>query len=184
MTANRESPASLAPVGCPSSSEMKRRPLPVPQGGAVQTALDVTIPFTGYVGITQTPCTCTVGTLPTGVTVKSNTAATASSAGSVVLAFAANATLGGASVLNGTIDLTFTISGKSVVKKFAWTKSNRGSNGASAVVFSIYAPNGTIVQNQSGSLTLATSAYSGATEVTSGATYQWAKYSAGKMDEY
>lgn len=149
-------------------------------GGAVQTALDVTIPFTGYVGITQTPCTCTVGTLPTGVTVKSNTAATASAAGSVVLAFAANATLGGASVMNGTIDLTFTISGKSVVKKFAWTKSNRGSNGASAVVFSIYAPNGTIVQNQSGSLTLATSAYSGATEITSGATYQWAKYTGGK----
>lgn len=152
-------------------------------GGAVQTALDVTIPFTGYVGITQTPCICTVGTLPTGVTVKSNTAATASAAGSVVLAFAANATLGGASVLNGTIDLTFTISGKSVVKKFAWTKSNRGSNGASAVVFSIYAPNGTIVQNQSGSLTLATSAYSGATEITSGATYQWAKYSAGKWTD-
>lgn len=149
-------------------------------GGAVQTALEVTIPFTGYVGITQTACTCTVGTLPTGVTVKSNTASTASAAGSVVLTFAANATLGGASVMNGTIDLTFIISGKSAVKKFAWTKSNRGNNGASAVVFSIYAPNGTIVQNQSGSLTLATSAYSGATEITSGATYQWAKYTGGK----
>lgn len=149
-------------------------------GGAVQSAVDVTIPFTGYVGITQTACTCTVGTLPTGVTVKSNTAATASAAGSVVLTFAANATLGGASVLNGTIDLTFAISGKSVVKKFAWTKSNRGSNGASAVVFSIYAPNGTVVLNQSGSLVLATSAYSGATEITTGATYQWAKYTGGK----
>lgn len=148
--------------------------------GAVQSAVDVTIPFTGYVGITQTACTCTVGTLPTGVTVKSNTAATASAAGSVVLTFAANATLGGASVLNGTIDLTFAISGKSVVKKFAWTKSNRGSNGASAVVFSIYAPNGTVVMNQSGSLVLATSAYSGATAITTGATYQWAKYTAGK----
>lgn len=149
-------------------------------GGAVQSAVDVTIPFTGYVGITQTACTCTVGTLPTGVTVKSNTAATASAAGSIVLTFAANATLGGASVLNGTIDLTFAISGKSVVKKFAWTKSNRGSNGASAVVFSIYAPNGTVVLNQSGSLVLATSAYSGATEITTGATYQWAKYTGGK----
>lgn len=148
--------------------------------GAVQSAVDVTIPFTGYVGIAQTACTCTVGTLPTGVTVKSNTAATASAAGSVVLTFAANATLGGASVLNGTIDLTFAISGKSVVKKFAWTKSNRGSNGASAVVFSIYAPNGTVVMNQSGSLVLATSAYSGATAITTGATYQWAKYTEGK----
>lgn len=149
-------------------------------GGAVQTALEVTIPFTGYVGITQTACSCTVGTLPTGVTVTSNTAATASASGSVVLAFAANATLGGASVLNGTIDLTFTISGKTVVKKFAWTKSNRGSNGASAVVFSIYAPDGTVVLNQSGSLVLATSAYSGATEITTGVTYQWAEYTGGK----
>ena len=148
--------------------------------GKVQTALDVTIPFTGYVGITQTACTCVVGTLPTGVTEKSNTAATASAAGSVVLTFAANATLGGASVLNGTIDLTFTISGKSVVKKFAWSKSNRGGNGASAVVFSVYAPNGTVVLNQSGSLILATSAYSGATEITTGATYEWEKYTGGK----
>lgn len=152
-------------------------------GGAVQTALEVTIPFTGYVGITQTACSCTVGTLPTGVTVTSNTAATVSASGSVVLAFAANATLGGASVLNGTIDLTFTISGKIVVKKFAWTKSNRGSNGASAVVFSIYAPDGTVVLNQSGSLVLATSAYSGATEITTGATYQWAEYTGGKWTD-
>lgn len=148
--------------------------------GKVQTALDVTIPFTGYVGITQTACTCAVGTLPTGVTEKSNTAATASAAGSVVLTFAANATLGGASVMNGTIDLTFTISRKSVVKKFAWSKSNRGSNGASAVVFSVYAPNGTVVLNQSGSLVLATSAYSGATAITTGATYKWEKYTGGK----
>lgn len=152
-------------------------------GGAVQTALEVTIPFTGYIGITQTACSCTVGTLPTGVTVTSNTAATASASGSVVLAFAANATLGGASVLNGTIDLTFTISGKTVVKKFAWTKSNRGSNGASAVVFSIYAPDGTVVLNQSGSLVLATSAYSGAAEITTGATYQWAEYTGGKWTD-
>lgn len=150
--------------------------------GLVQSAVEVTIPFTGYVGITQTACICEVGALPSGVTEKSNTAATASAAGAVVLSFAANATLGGASVLTGTIDLTFTISGKSVVKKFAWTKSNRGSEGASAVVFSVYAPNGTVVLNQSGSLALATSAYSGTTAITTGATYQWAKYTAGKWE--
>lgn len=146
--------------------------------GAVSAELTITIPFTGYVGITQTACTCTVGTLPSGITVNTNTAATASAAGSLVLTVASGATLGGASVLNGTIDLTFTISGKSVVKKFGWTKSNKGSNGSNgenAVVFSVYAPNGTIVVNQSGSLTLATSAYNGTTAITS-ATYQWAKY--------
>ena len=150
--------------------------------GLVQSAVDVTIPFTGYIGITQTACTCAVGALPSGVTEKTNTAATASAAGAVVLAFVANATLGGASVLTGTIDLTFTISGKTVVKKFGWTKSIRGNEGASAVVFSIYAPEGTVVLNQSGSLTLATSAYSGATAITTGATYQWAKYTSGEWE--
>lgn len=148
-------------------------------GGLVQSAVDVTIPFVGYIGITQTVCTCAVGTLPSGVTTKSNTAATASAAGSVVLTFAANGTLGGASVMNGTIDLTFTISGKSVVKKFGWSKSVKGNTGANAIVFSVYAPNGTVVQNQSGTLTLATAAYNGSTEITSGATYQWAKYVSG-----
>ena len=114
----------------------------------------VNIPFTGYVGIEQTPCTCTVGTLPDGVTVKTNTAATATIAGKLSLLFAANATLGGASVLNGTIELTFTISGKKVIKQFSWSKSNKGNAGASAVVFSVYAPNGTVVLNTSGTFLL------------------------------
>ena len=152
--------------------------IPCTSGGAVTAATNVTIPFTAYEGIEQKAATCTVGTLPSGVTVKSNTPATATAAGSVVLTFAKNSTLGGASVLTGTIPLTFSVSGKSVVKNFAWTKANAGTSGTSAVVFSVYAPNGTIVQNQSGSLTLATSAYEGATAITN-ATYQWAKYSGG-----
>lgn len=152
--------------------------IPCNSGGAVTTVTNVTIPFTAYEGIEQKAATCTVGTLPSGVTVKSNTPATATAAGSVVLTFAKNSTLGGASVLTGTIPLTFSVSGKSVVKNFAWTKANAGTSGTSAVVFSVYAPYGTIVQNQSGSLTLATSAYEGATAITN-ATYQWAKYSGG-----
>ena len=152
--------------------------IPCTSGGDVTAATNVTIPFTAYEGIEQKAATCTVGTLPSGVTVKSNTPATATAAGSVVLTFAKNSTLGGASVLTGTIPLTFSVSGKSVVKNFAWTKANAGTSGTSAVVFSVYAPNGTIVQNQSGSLTLATSAYEGATAITN-ATYQWAKYSGG-----
>lgn len=152
-------------------------------GGLVAAAMEITVPFTGYVGITQTACTCTVGTLPSGVTVKSNTAATAAAAGSVVLAVAASATLGGASILNGTIDLTFTVSGTSVTKQFSWSKSNKGSNGASganAIVFSVYAPEGTVVMNQSGSLSLAAAGYDGASEITTGATYQWARYTGGQ----
>lgn len=143
--------------------------------GKTSAASTITIPFTGYVGITQTACTCAVGTLPTGITLKTNTAATASAAGNVELSVAASSDLGAAATLTGDITLTFTISGNTVTKVFTWTKSKAGTNGTSAVVFSVYAPNGTVVQNQSGSLTLATSAYSGTTAITS-ATYQWAKY--------
>lgn len=147
--------------------------------GKTSAASTISIPFTGYVGITQTACTCAVGTLPTGITVKTNTAATASATGKLELAVAASSDLGSASTLNGNITLTFTISGKTVTKIFTWTKSKAGSNGANAIVFSVYAPNGTIVQNQSGSIQLATSAYSGTTAITV-ATYQWAKYADGK----
>lgn len=151
-------------------------------GGLVQAAVDVEIPFVGYVGITQTACTCAVGTLPSGVTTKSNTAATASAAGKLVLTFAANATLGSASTMNGSIPLTFTISGKTVTKTFSWSKSNKGNTGAAgvnAVVFSVYAPNGSVFQNQTGTLLLDTAAYDGSTVISSGATYQWAKYTSG-----
>ena len=134
--------------------------------GKTSAASVITIPFTGYVGITQTACSCSVGTLPTGITVKSNTAGTASTAGKLELNVAASSDLGGTSVLAGDITLTFTVSGQTATKTFTWTKAKAGSNGTSAVVFSVYAPNGTVVQNQSGSLTLATSAYSGSTAVT------------------
>ena len=146
--------------------------------GKTSAASTITIPFTGYVGITQSACTCAVGTLPTGITVKTNTAATASAAGKLELSVAASSNLGTDATLTGNITLTFTISGKTVTKVFTWTKSKAGSNGASAVVLSVYAPNGTIVQNQSGSILLATSAYAGSTAITSAA-YQWAKYSSG-----
>lgn len=143
--------------------------------GKTAAASTISIPFTGYVGITQTACTCAVGTLPTGITLKTNTAATATAAGLIELSVAASSNLGADATLTGNINLTFTISGKTATKVFTWAKSKAGSNGTSAVVFSVYAPNGTIVQNQSGKLTLATSAYSGTTAITS-ATYQWAKY--------
>ena len=143
--------------------------------GKTAAASTISIPFTGYVGITQTACTCAVGTLPTGITLRTNTAATATAAGLIELSVAASSNLGADATLTGNINLTFTISGKTATKVFTWTKSKDGSNGTSAVVFSVYAPNGTIVQNQSGKLTLASSAYSGTTAITN-ATYQWAKY--------
>lgn len=157
-------------------------------GGLVQSAVDVTIPFTGFKGTAQIAASVTVGTLPSGVTVKSNTAATASAQGNLILTFAANATLGAAATLNGMIDLTFTLDGKTVVKKFSWSKSNKGNTGATgatgaagadAVILTVLTPKGNIIANGTGSLTLEATGYKGATVITSGATYQWAKLVAG-----
>lgn len=47
------------------------------------------------------------------------------------------------------------------------------------MTFTIYAPNGTVFVNGSGTLTIATQAYQGSTAITSGATYVWKKYSGG-----
>ncbi len=66
--------------------------------------------------------------------------------------------------------------------KITWTKVNTGATGAAgqnAVVFSLYAPNGTVFVNGEGSLTIQTAAYSGSTPITSGAAYVWAKYASG-----
>lgn len=48
--------------------------------GAATAALDITIPFTGYVGITQTACTCSVGTLPSGMTLTDSRGRTSAAA--------------------------------------------------------------------------------------------------------
>lgn len=175
---DKGSPGSAGTGGLSVVLGNENQTLACTSAGKTAAASTISIPFTGYVGITQTACTCSVGTLPTGITVKTNTAATASAAGKLELSVAASSDLGNASTLTGNITLTFTISGKTVTKVFTWTKSKAGSNGTSAVVFSVYAPNGTIVQNQSGSIQLATSAYSGTTAITN-ATYQWAKYVSG-----
>lgn len=172
-------PGSAGPGGYSVVVGNESQVIACASGGTVSAATNVTIPFTAYRGIEQMSCTCEVGTMATGITVKSNTPATATTAGSVVLTFAKSSNLGGTSILTGVIPLTFTVDGITVTKNFTWTKGKAGAAGAAAVVFSIYAPNGTVVQNQSGSLLLATSAYSGTTAITTG-TYQWAKYVGGE----
>lgn len=172
-------PGSAGPGGYSVVVGNESQVIACASGGTVSAATNVTIPFTAYRGIEQVACNCEVETMATGITVKSNTPATATTTGSVVLTFAKSSNLGGTSVLTGVVPLTFTVDGITVTKNFTWTKGMAGAAGAAAVVFSIYAPNGTVVQNQSGSLLLATSAYSGTTAITTG-TYQWAKYVGGE----
>ena len=99
--------------------------------GKVKTETTITIPFAGYVGSNRAACTVTYSTLPSGMSLVSNTAATAGSSGndgSLVLKAAAAATLGNTDT--GVITLTFTCNSKTFVKKFTWAKAIAGENGS------------------------------------------------------
>lgn len=96
--------------------------------GATSAASTITIPFTGFVGNTRAAATVAVSGLPSGITVSTNTAGTASAAGSLVLAVASGSTLGGAA--SGTITLTITCNGIVFVRSFSWSKAIAGATGS------------------------------------------------------
>lgn len=152
--------------------------IPCSSSGTVLNAMDVTIPFSGYQGISKAACTVAAGALPAGVTVKSNTPASAGTDGSLVLSFAAGSALGAAAAMNGTIDLTFTCNSTTVVKKFTWTKAKAAVNGENAVLFEIISPAGNVIVNSGNNVVLETIMYSGASAVTPTA-YVWKKYTSG-----
>lgn len=137
-------------------------------------ATTITSKLVAYKGTSKvTPTVATPSGLPSGMTFSQTT-----SNNEVTMTFtiAANTNLGGAD--SGVVNLTVTVDGKAFTKTFSWSKSKVGATGATgqnAIVFSIYAPKGTLVQNGEGSITLECAAYDGSTAIASGATYQWAK---------
>ena len=147
---------------------------------------DVSIPFSAYQGITRVPVTATVGTLPSGVTVQSNTAGTANASGLLVLRVAKDAVFGDANLLTGdiTITLTATItdantggtSTTSVDQKYTWTKNVQASNGTSAVILQLYSEDGGTVSTTKATTTIKTMLTSGTSSVTPTAV-AWAKFS-------
>lgn len=121
--------------------------IPCTNAGLVSKQMLLEIPFTGYEGFTKIACEVTVGELPSGIshTVEN---ATLEKEGKVILNVAKNATLGGADILNGVINLTFTLKGQSVVKQFSWTKTKDGANGSARVY--MLQPSTLIVKKLSG----------------------------------
>lgn len=109
---------------------------------------------------------------PTGITLAQTVAGEVTFSVSNATAIAAS----------GTIDLTIQIESEDnvIVKSIAYAASKSGSDGTSAITFMVWAPNGDVFSNQSGTLPLAALAYEGATDITSNATYQWYKYNAGE----
>ena len=143
-------------------------------------AVTVTCNVVAYTGTTKvTPTVGTISGAPTGMTVTKGSATGNEIPISIVIT--ANATLGAATPLQGTLTVPVTAPVNTTLQ-IAWSKVNTGATGAAganAVVFSLYAPGGTVFVNQGGSLTIQSAAYEGSTAISSGATYAWAKYTAG-----
>lgn len=91
----------------------------------------------------------------------------------------------------GTVSISFTVSAQDydsngnvvnvnvpVTKLYSWTRSSAATNGQNAVVLQIVTEDGTIFQNNTGTLTAKGILYDGATEA-SGMTYAWAQYVSG-----
>lgn len=147
--------------------------IPATTAGATKTASTVTIPFAGYVGSSRVAATVVASGLPTGITVQTNTAATTSADGSLVLAIASGSTLGGAD--SGTITLTFTANSQTRVVLFTWAKSKdgtagtNGTDGADAILLAVTSSNGNIFKNTAIATTLTARVFVGGVEVTGAA---------------
>lgn len=157
--------------------------IPCNTSGKASASKTINIPFYAYAGIARIPVTATVGSLPSGVTVTSNTAGTVAANGLVVLNVANNATFGNSSTMSG--EITITLRGtynnqtQSLEQKFTWTKNKQANNGTNAVILQIYSADGGVIKNSSGSTTLSAQLTSGTSDVTDSATYTWKQYSNG-----
>lgn len=133
-----------------------------------------------YTGTTKvTPTVGIVTGAPSGMTVTAGSAA--SSEIPLTITVSANAELGGSAEQNGELVVPVTAPVKTNLI-IHWSKVNTGATGnagQNAIVFSLYAPNGTVFTNQTGTKTIQTQAYDGSTAITSGASYKWYQYSSG-----
>lgn len=145
--------------------------------GAIVGEQYINIPFKAFKGIDQIACSVAYSTLPDGIVLVSNTAATTTVEGSLKFK-TVNAKLLG-SVNSGEITLTFTAASSTFSTKFTWSKSKQGVTGTSSVILTLTTPNGNVIQNGEGSVLIQAYGYDGTTVISSGATYAWRKYVSG-----
>ena len=141
--------------------------VPTNPAGATVSASSIAIPFAGYQGTERRAATVTVTGLPSGITVGTNTAATTSADGSLVLNVANGSTLGGANA--GVINLSFVTGDQTFLRLFTWAKALAGSpgtDGADAIVMAITSSNGTVFKNTAIATTLTANVFKGGVQVT------------------
>lgn len=148
----------------------------------VSEAKEITIPFKCELGMKATDGTAVVATpLPSGITVKSNTPATTSSEGCIILSVAKGATL--FSGLSGEITITITSNGLYNTFKFSINKIIQAKSGENAVLLEVYVTGDSTINNGNNNVILRTILHDGMDTATTGVTYQWSKYIDGSYQD-
>lgn len=148
--------------------------IPCNTNNATQTDMTITIPFSGYKGTTKVRATVATPSSLFGTISPVVVNATSSSDGSITYTVP-----NGTNVPNvtGTISLMFTCEGQTINMVYRWTRSSAAANGENAIVLQLSTPKGNIFNNGNGSLDIQATLIKGPNDVTSSASYQWAKYS-------
>lgn len=106
--------------------------IPCNTSGNVKTNFNVTIPFSGYKGLTKIATSVTVPpVLGTGITLYNKTDSQDGGDGSIVLSFAGGSDLGGTII--GVVTFTFTLGDVSIPKSFTWMKVGEGDGSTIAL---------------------------------------------------
>jgi len=138
--------------------------------GATVGSSTIQVDFYGYVGATRTAVTAAVGTLPSGMTVGTNTAGTSAADGILTLNIANSSTLGGGD--SGVVPITLTCNGISRVVNFSWSKAKAGAKGTDgndgndAITVEVSSSNGLVFKNTQVATVLTARVYKGGVEAT------------------
>ena len=98
-------------------------------------------------------------------------------AGEVVFAVSNNKAIDSSGTIN--LEIQIESEGNTIVKSIAYSAAKSGTDGTSPVTFMVWAPNGDVFSNQTGTLPLQALAYQGATDIIAEASFQWFKYTSG-----
>ena len=157
--------------------------IPCTNAGYTAAAMEIEIPFAAYKGGARVACSATLSALPAGMTQKSNSSASTKADGMIVITVASGKDLGGTNTLEGKISVTLIAESVSNTQTYSWVKNVQAADGTNAILFQVYAPNGNIIVNGENNVLLSTSMVNGATPVTSGLSYQWAKWNGAIYEE-
>ena len=162
--------------------------IPCTSSNKTVAAVTISIPFTGYRGITQVACSATAPDLSLGGSVTKPatiTQATESSVGYITYSIPKSTTISSSS---GSVSITFTCEGRSILQTYRWTRSTAGTNGTNGVnakLFEVYTTSGNyFTTRESQDITMYCRMMDGATDKTTSCTnWKWYKFDDGDYEE-